>query len=155
MNDDETDSFRNKAKEGRLAVNLRKAKELDAASIKWLIGEVQSLLKVGTVLPKELNSWFCSVLDELLEDKPGELSKRLKQAKKGRPESHNEEVRELIAKTVHGIRNQHGLHKSENGAYTIIAKQYGITANTVEKYYKEFQMGYELDEEIRREAEGE
>lgn len=153
MNNDEMDSFRLNAKEGMIAANLHKAKELDAASIKWLIGEVQNLLKMGAVLPEELNSWFCSVLDDLLEDNPHELSNRLKQAKKGRP-SHTEEVRELIAKTVHNIRNQYGLHKSENGAYTVVAEQYGVSANTAEKYYKEFQMGFELDEEIRRETEG-
>ncbi|MCP3865007.1 hypothetical protein [Pseudoalteromonas sp.] len=138
----------------QLAVNLKKAKDHDAASIKWLLREVQNLLKMGAVLPEELNSWLCSVLDELLEDKPDELSTRLKLAKKGRPESHNEEMRELIARSVHNIRNQHGLHKSENGAYTIIAEQYGISANTAEKYYKEFQIGFELDEDIRRETEG-
>lgn len=156
MNDEQIKSFRRNAKNRKLSVNLSGAKDRDAISIKMLLAEVQNCLKAGESLPEQLNIWFCSVLEELLKEKPHQLAERLKQVKKGRKPQENKETREEIARVVHELRYRHGLHKSENGAYTIIAKQYGVnSANTVAKYYREYRKGHELDDEISEKAEGE
>ena len=63
-----------------------------------------------------------------------------------------------MRESVHGLRNQKGLHKLVNkdgsvGAYEEIAQQFKTNANTVSEIYAKYKRAFELGDSLKAQEE--
>lgn len=140
------------------SIEVSKSKSGDTYATKALLNDVKTFLERNEPLPTALKPWVIEILTGLLAVKNDELATRLNLRKQGRKSSFNSDEEEMIARSVHGLRNRKGLHKQVNkdgsvGAYEEVAQQFNTTANTVSKIYAKYKGVFELDDSLKVQEE--
>jgi hypothetical protein len=140
------------------AVTVGQAERGDRLAAKELLIKASKLLIIGEPIPKELASWLGKALGNIAEGEDPKSALNLKKPR-GKPEKYTDEFQQLVAGSIHS--SEAGLHKGENkdetklGAYAQAAEDFGISANTAEKFYKKHIDIILQEEEIRQEFQKE
>jgi hypothetical protein len=141
-------------------VEIQKAAKGDKQAAKEVLDAIKKYLKNGEPLPEKLNEYLIAAITEVAEGVNPSKAFNLT-GKQGNRKSHSKDEREMIARHVYDLSKSYGLHKSEgrtsdkNGAYYQASLDFGISPETAQRCFEEFGsgQGYQLDEELRQEAE--
>jgi transposase-like protein len=136
---------------------IRDAKQGDHFKARALLAQAAHALRHGAPMHPELAEWIADGLETILRDEPAKKAFNLSKPR-GHHSEYSEDYKRMVAKSIHG--SGLGLHKGLNeqgpvGAYAEAAEQFEISANTAEKWYKEYQDEFEVADELRQAAENE
>jgi len=143
-----------------IRILIRHAGERDPAAAKELLKIAASLLRKGEPIPEELAEWLATAFENIVNGKEAEKALKLTKGSGG-SKKFSEDEEEMIAEYIH--HSEKGLHRGSGGratpsgvkgvgAYVEAKDMFGGSLTTLEKIYEKYRYGFEIQEEIEREA---